>query len=129
MTKILIADDNALIRGGLLRLLQTHDDWEVCGEARDGQEAVEKSRELIPDVVVLDFLMPGLNGIEAAKRISGIRPEIPILLWTMYLSTELCQTARDAGIKGVLAKGNVGDLFDGLETVLNGGTFFTPFHS
>ncbi len=129
MTKILIADDNALIRGGLLRLLQTHDDWEVCGEARDGQEAVEKSRELIPDVVVLDFLMPGLNGIEAAKRISGIRPEIPILLWTMYLSTELCQTAQAAGIKGVLAKGNVGDLFDGLETVLSGGTFFTPFHS
>jgi DNA-binding NarL/FixJ family response regulator len=129
MTKILIADDNALIRGGLLRLLQTHDDWEVCGEARDGQEAVEKSRELIPDVVVLDFLMPGLNGIEAAKRISGICPQTPILLWTMYLSTELCQTAKDAGIRGVLAKGNVGDLFDGLETVLSGGTFFTPFHS
>ena len=71
MTKILIADDNALIRGGLMRLLQTHDDWQVCGEARDGNEAVDKSRELVPDVVVLDFLMPGLNGIEAAKRISG----------------------------------------------------------
>jgi len=128
MTKILIADDNELIRSGLQRLLQTHDDWEVCGEARDGQEAVEKSRELVPDVVVLDFLMPGLNGIEAAKRITGFCPATPILLWTMYLSNELCQTARDAGIRGVLAKGNVGDLFDGLETVLSGGTFFTPFH-
>ena len=128
MTKILIADDNALIRGGLMRLLHTHDDWQVCGEACDGNEAVDKSRELVPDVVVLDFLMPGLNGIEAARRISGICPETPILLWTMYLSNELCETAKNAGIKGVLAKGNVGDLFDGLETVIGGGTFFAPFH-
>ncbi len=126
MTKILIADDNALIRGGLHRLLQTHDDWEVCGEARDGQEAVQKSRELVPDVVVLDFLMPVLNGIEAAREISRAYPGIPILLWTMYLSAELCDTARNAGVKGVLAKGNVNELFSGLETILKGGTFFTP---
>ena len=126
MTKILIADDNALIRGGLHRLLQTHEDWEVCGEAKDGQEAIAKSRELAPDIVVLDFLMPVLNGLEAAKGIAAICPKTPILLWTMYLSTELCQTAKDAGIKGVLAKGNVGDLFDGLETILKGGTFFAP---
>ena len=126
MTKILIADDNELIRAGLHRLLQTHDGWEVCGEARNGEEAVEKSRDLAPDVVVLDFLMPGLNGIEAAKRISGLSPDTPILLWTMYLSTELSKTAKNAGIKGVLAKGNVGELFHGLETILNGGTFYSP---
>lgn len=126
MTKILIADDNALIRGGLLRLLQTHAGWEVCGEARDGLEAVSKSRELDPDVVVLDFLMPGLNGIEAARAISDSRPGTPILMWTMYLTTELCETARRAGVRGVLAKGNVGELFSGLETLLEGGTFFAP---
>jgi CheY-like chemotaxis protein len=126
MTRILIADDNAIIRGGLLRLLQSHEDWEVCGEARDGQEAVDKSRELDPDVVVLDFLMPGLNGIEAAKEISGMRPDTPILMWTMYLTTELCETARRAGVRGILAKGDVGELFSGVETLLGGGTFFAP---
>jgi len=126
MTRILIADDNAIIRGGLLRLLQSHEDWEVCGEARDGQEAVDKSRELDPDVVVLDFLMPGLNGIEAAKEISGMRPDTPILMWTMYLTAELCDTARRAGVRGILAKGDVGELFSGVETLLGGGTFFAP---
>jgi DNA-binding NarL/FixJ family response regulator len=126
MTRILIADDNAIIRGGLLRLLQSHEDWEVCGEARDGQEAVDKSRELDPDVVVLDFLMPGLNGIEAAKEISGMHPDTPILMWTMYLTTELCETARRAGVRGILAKGDVGELFSGVETLLGGGTFFAP---
>jgi len=128
MTKILIADDNALIRGGLHRLLQTHKDWEVCGEAHDGREAVAKTRELDPDLVVLDFLMPGLNGVDAAREISGHRPAIPILMWTMYLTAELCDAARQAGIRGVLAKGNVGELFDGLETLLKGGTFFAPVH-
>ncbi len=124
----MIADDNALIRGGLLKLLRSHDDWEVCGEARDGHEAVDKSRELDPDVVVLDFLMPGLNGIEAAREISDARPNIPILMWTMYLTRELCETARRAGVKGVLAKGNIGELFSGVETVLGGGTFYAPAH-
>ena len=128
MTKILIADDNALIRGGLHRLLQTHEDWDVCGEAHDGREAVAKARELDPDLVVLDFLMPGLNGLEAAKEIASHRPEVPIFMWTMYLTAELCDAARRAGIRGVLAKGNVGELFSGLETLLKGGTFFAPVH-
>jgi DNA-binding NarL/FixJ family response regulator len=125
-TKILIVDDNVLIRRGLHRLLQMHEGWEVCGEASDGREAVQKSRELAPDVVVLDFFMPGLNGIEAAREISEMSPKIPILMWTMYLSPELFDTARNAGISGVLAKGNVNELFCGLETILQGGTFFAP---
>lgn len=126
MIRILIADDNAIIRGGLLRLLQSHEDWEVCGEARDGLEAVDKSRELAPDIIVLDFLMPGLNGIEAAKEISDRSPDARILMWTMYLTNELCETARRAGIRGILAKGDVGELFSGVETLLGGGTFFAP---
>lgn len=126
MIRILIADDNPLIRGGLHRLLQSHYGWEVCGEARDGREAVAKSRELDPDVIVLDFLMPGLNGVEAAREITCSRPDTPILLWTLYLTRELCEKARLAGVKGVLAKGNVGELFSGVETVLGGGTFYEP---
>jgi DNA-binding NarL/FixJ family response regulator len=128
MVRILIVDDNALIRGGLLRLLQSHEDWEVCGEARDGLEAVDKSRELDPDVVVLDFLMPGLNGIEAAKEISDTHPDTRILMWTMYLTNELRETAQRVGVRGILAKGDVGELFSGVETLLGGGTFFGPVH-
>jgi DNA-binding NarL/FixJ family response regulator len=107
--KILIADDNEMIRRGLRKLLQTHDGWEVCGEASNGQEAIEKSRELAPDVIVLDFLMPGLNGIEAAWEIAEISPKIPILLWTLYSSPQLLEMARSAGITGILPKGNVNE--------------------
>jgi DNA-binding NarL/FixJ family response regulator len=124
--KILIADDNELIRRGLRRLLQTHDGWEVCGEASSGQEAIQKSRELAPDAIVLDFLMPGLNGIETAWEIAEISPKIPILLWTLYASPQILDMARSAGITAVLPKGNVSELFSGLETVLGGGTFYAP---
>lgn len=124
MAKILIVDDNVMIRRGLRKLLQTHAGWEVCGEASNGEDAIQKSRELVPDVIVLDFLMPGLNGIEAATEIAEISPKIPILLWTMYLSPQLFDIARSADINGILPKGNVNELFKGLEIILSGGTFF-----
>ena len=87
---------------------------------------MQKALALNPDVVLLDVSMPNLNGIEAAKEISGMRPDTPILMWTMYLTTELCETARRAGVRGILAKGDVGELFSGVETLLGGGTFFAP---
>jgi len=124
VAKILIVDDNVMIRRGLRKLLQTHAGWEVCGEASNGEDAIQKSRELVPDVIVLDFLMPGLNGIEAATEIAEISPKIPILLWTMYLSPQLFDIARSADINGILPKGNVNELFKGLEIILSGGTFF-----
>ncbi len=124
MARIFIVDDNVVIRRGLRKLLQTHAGWEVCGEARNGEDAIQKSRQLLPDVIVLDFLMPGLNGIEAATEIAEISPKIPILLWTMYLSPRLFDIARSADINGILPKGNVNQLFKGLETILSGGTFF-----
>lgn len=126
MAKILIADDNIQIRGGLRQLLSTHADWEVCGEATDGVDAIQKSRELTPDVIILDLLMPGLNGIDAAKAIAEVSPKIPILLWSLYLSPELIDRARSVGIAGVLPKGNVQELLSGLEILLDGGTFFAP---
>jgi DNA-binding NarL/FixJ family response regulator len=126
VTRILIADDNTMIRHGLRKLLQTHAGWEVCGEARNGREAIQKTRELAPDVIVLDFLMPDLNGIEAAKEIAEISPKIPILLWSMYMSPQLFDTARSAGITGIVPKGNLQELFSGLETILSGGTFIAP---
>src|ERR1700704_6890709 len=79
-TRILIADDSPLIRQCLGRLLGGHRGWEVCGEATDGEDAVSKARELTPDVIVIDYLMPRKNGIEAAREISKRSPMTPILL-------------------------------------------------
>jgi DNA-binding NarL/FixJ family response regulator len=76
MTRILVADDSDVVRRGIKRLLDEHTGWEVCGEAGDGQEAVEKACQLSPVVVVLDFSMPVLNGIEAARQIHEARPSI-----------------------------------------------------
>ena len=87
--RILIADDNLPIRLGLRRLLEKQPGWEVCGEAVDGPDAIQKSRELHPDLIILDFLMPRANGLEAAREINKADPRVPILLCTIYLSKQL----------------------------------------
>ena len=88
MTRILVADDSNVMRHGML-LLRQHEGWEVCGEAVDGQEAVVKAHQLAPDVVVLDFAMPVMNGIEAARQIRNERPNTPNVLCSMYLDSHL----------------------------------------
>lgn len=123
-TRILIADDNPLIRQCLSRLLGTHRDWEVCGEATDGRDVVRQTKQLHPDVVVMDFLMPGLNGIEAARQITAVSPKIPILLCTIYLTRPLVDLARSAGVAGTISKGDLNQLIRCVETILKGDTFF-----
>ena len=108
MTRILVADDSDLVRRGIKNLLSQHAGWEVCGEAVDGQEAVEKARRLSPDLVVLDFSMPVLNGIEAAREIHKARPSIRFVLCSMYMDSQLASVAREVGITSVLSKSNVG---------------------
>lgn len=127
-TRILIADDNPMVRHYLGQLLSTHLGWEVC-EAADGKDAVQKTLQLSPDVVVLDFLMPGCNGIEAAREISKTCPNTPMLLCTIYLSPQLLELARKAGIAGALSKGELTHLVRGVEAVLAGDTFFPAIAS
>ena len=79
-TRILIADDDASIRRLVRRILEDHPNWEVCGEAVDGQEAVVKTVELHPDVVILDLAMPEKNGFQAAREISALFPLMPMVL-------------------------------------------------
>jgi YesN/AraC family two-component response regulator len=74
MTRILVVDDCDVVRRGIKHLLREHADWEICGEAVDGQEAVEKARQLSPHLVLLDYSMPVLNGIEAARQIRETQP-------------------------------------------------------
>jgi DNA-binding NarL/FixJ family response regulator len=104
MTRILIADDSPPVRQSVRNLLKAHADWEVCGEAIDGQDAIAKTRQLAPDVIVMDYVMPTMDGIEAARRISSVAPTTSILLFSMYMDSQLATLARHAGISAVLSK-------------------------
>ncbi len=123
MTRILIADDSPYVRQGLRSLLSVHPDWQVCGEAVDGQDAVEKTRQLAPDVVVLDFAMPVVDGVKAAREIAKISPGIQVLLCSMYLDSQLANLARRSGILGLVSKSNASQIVNGIEAILRGERF------
>jgi DNA-binding NarL/FixJ family response regulator len=101
---ILIADDNALIRHSLRACIEQNGNWEVCGDAENGKIAVERVKELHPDIVILDFQMPVMDGLEAARQISRLAPNTAMLMFTMYNSTQLVKEAQAVGIKDVLSK-------------------------
>lgn len=104
-SRILIVDDNPAVRRAMRRIIEQNADFEVCGEAEDGNTAVERFRELRPDAVVLDFSMPVKNGLEAAREITLLSPTTPLLMCTMFKSEQLVREAREVGIKQVVSKG------------------------
>jgi DNA-binding NarL/FixJ family response regulator len=105
-TRFLIVDDSELVRKSLRTVLQANPEWEICGEAPDGESGVELFKELHPNIVILDFQMPGINGIETARRMSEIAPAVPIVLFTQHASTDLEQHAKEVGIRSVVSKTN-----------------------
>jgi DNA-binding NarL/FixJ family response regulator len=124
MTRILIADDRESMRAALRALIRMRPDWEICGEANDGQEVVAKAAELQPDVVVLDFKMPLANGIEAGSEISDSMPTIPIVMYTMYRTDELEVAAKLVGIRQVIGKEDGGKcLLSAIDTELQAKNF------
>lgn len=128
--RILIADDDASIRRLLRRLIESHADWVVCGDALNGQEAVGKAAELTPDVIVLDLAMPEMNGLQAAKEISRIRPDLPMLLLTVQnVSKELTSQAAHAGFRGAVSKSTGSEVVRGIETLLERRNFFQTSRS
>jgi DNA-binding NarL/FixJ family response regulator len=104
MARILIADDHESMRMALRATVKLQPHWEVCGEATDGREAVAKAEELQPDLIVLDFKMPIANGIKAGSEIFSSRPNIPILMYTLYKTRELEVAAKLVGIRQVIGK-------------------------
>lgn len=102
--KILIADDNALVRKLLRIMLEGQQGWQVCAEATNGSEAILKAHESQPDAVILDFAMPLLDGLDAAREITRTLPSVPILLFTLYDSPEMTLAAKEAGVSRVLPK-------------------------
>jgi DNA-binding NarL/FixJ family response regulator len=125
MARVLVADDSALIRDCVRRLIEAQPGWRVCGEALDGLEAVSRTAELNPDLVILDLAMPHLSGIQAAKTIRVAAPSLPLLLFTQHLlDTFLLQEARDVGFNGAISKSAENVLVLAVEALLRGEAFF-----
>jgi DNA-binding NarL/FixJ family response regulator len=125
--RILIADDHDLLRRGAKALLQSHAGWEICGEARTGREAVAKAEELKPDIAVLDFSMPELNGLEAARKIRKASPNTEVLILSVYHSDQLIREILEAGIRAYVMKSDSDrDLIIAVETLAKHKPFFTP---
>ena len=128
MTKarLLIADDHELVREGLRKVLEQRTQWEVCAEARDGREAVEKARQFGPDLAILDFSMPELNGLEAARQIREALPRTEVLILTMHEPDSLVRDVLAAGARGFILKSDAGRvLVQAVEALLNHKLFFT----
>ena len=124
MVRILVVDDNPAVRRYLRAILEQHDSWRVCGDARTGAEALRKVIEARPDLILLDYQMPDLNGVEVARQISQMYPEIPILMLTLHLSKQLAEAARQAGVRGACAKQDIGSVVEAVELLLHEQTYF-----
>ncbi len=125
-TKILIVDDSALVRQRVRYLLEEEAGWEIC-EARDGPEALNLAQTFAPHLIVLDFLMPGMDGLQAASELRKIAPEIRILMFSMHLSPRLVELARGFGVMGAVAKSDSTRLREACHSVLNHQQYF--YHS
>ena len=125
MLRIFLVDDNAMARAAVKSALQKHLDWVVVGEATDGRQALETFRNYAPHLTVMDFLMPELNGLDTARRLTERNPDVLILMITTDPSTQLEQEARQAGIRGVCAKEKMNCLEHAIESVIHGGTYFS----
>ena len=126
--RILLADDHEIVREGIRTLIaRSRPDWEICGEARDGEEALEAVKNLKPDIVILDITMPKMSGLEAAPRIAKLGLGCRILMFTMHDSERLSSEVRQAKAQGLVLKSQAArDLIRAVDRLLAGGTFFSP---
>lgn len=125
--KILLADDHEIVRKGLRALLEKHEGWEVCGEASDGREAVEKALQLNPDVVIVDIGMPNLNGLDTTRQLLQHDPHFKVIVLTITDSDQVIREALDAGARGFVLKSDAArDLVSAVEALQNKRMFFTP---
>jgi len=121
---IFLVDDNQLMRQQALKLVEQQDCWTVSGEAANGKDAVSRFPDLMPDVTIMDFEMPEMNGLDAAKAILREFPKAAILMLSIHLPGQLAIEARKVGIKGACPKSEMWCLPDAIRALLRGETYF-----
>jgi DNA-binding NarL/FixJ family response regulator len=123
--RILIVDDHQIVRQGVKSILAERPDWQVCGEASNGQEAIESTMALHPDLIIMDITMPVMNGLDAAARISSMRLGALLLVLTMHEFEPLVRDIRRVGARGYVQKARAGrDLICAIDALLEGRTYF-----
>lgn len=126
-TRILVVDDHAIMREGIRALLSLHEEIEVVGEASEGKEAIEKAQELMPDVVIMDIAMPGMDGLEATRRIKRKNPRIKVLILTQHDNKEYILSVIKAGASGYVPKRALSsELISAIHAVQHGESFLYP---
>ena len=126
--KVLIADDHRVVREGLVAIMRESEDLEVVGEARDGQEAVEKARELSPDVILMDVSMPRMNGVEATRAIKRESPHIGVVALTMYDEEKYIFDLVRAGATGYLLKDSESSqIISAIRSIYKGESLIHPY--
>jgi DNA-binding NarL/FixJ family response regulator len=127
MPRVLVVDDHAIIRRGVQGILSTYPEWDLCGEADNGQDAIRLAGELAPEIVIMDVSMPGMNGLEATRIIHDVLPETKALLLTLHSSSEFVRSAFRAGARGYVLKSDAeNELVRALNVVIGEGTYVSP---
>jgi two-component system nitrate/nitrite response regulator NarL len=125
--RILIVDDHDVVREGVRSILKKRSDWEIIGEASNGQEAIAQTESLRPDVIILDITMPQMSGLDVARKITQTTPDSRVVMFTMHDSGTVEQAVKGSGAHGLVLKLNAArDLVKAVDTVAGGGTFFSP---
>ncbi len=126
MKSILVADDHEVVRSGIRAIVETRSEWTVSGEATNGKEAIALALETFPDVVIVDYSMPVMNGLEVSRRLKSMQLRTEVLILTMHESEELLTEAILAGVRGFLFKSDAKKhLISAIEALLDGKPYFT----
>ena len=126
-TRVLIADDHEAVRRGVRHLLEAQDEFKIVGEAINGEEAVEQTQQLKPDLIILDITMPVMDGLAAGREIKKFAPDTPILIFTMHRIREFVDIAKRIGLRGYVAKEDDGEaLLAAVDAVRHHQTYFPP---